>query len=286
MNLVRNYVLIVVPAILIAASAQGQSVEKRLRGGYAHLRSGNLEGAMTNFRDVQTDAPESDLVYYSVARTQYEEGLVSLKLEAAEDAVIQFNAAKATFDNLTTSPDPFIRENALYSSANCAAQIAKNTSMLAERDETVAAFEDSIGAYEQVLARNPSHDGARRNLDHMRYLLKSMLQDPLPEQEQQSDGSDEENQDQEGEEEQEDGGESEEQSENDPEDDPEDSGEQSDETEEDAPPESGDSASEEEPQNRENIEAILQTLEDRDREEQKNLRKSKSPPRIRGNKWW
>ena len=41
-----------------------------------------------------------------------------------------------------------------------------------------------------------------------------------------------------------------------------------------------------EPLNRQNIEAILQSLEDQDKQEQKNLRRSKAAPTARGNKWW
>ena len=45
-------------------------------------------------------------------------------------------------------------------------------------------------------------------------------------------------------------------------------------------------AAQTQPLENQNIEAILQSLEDKNREEQKNLRKAKGPPKIREGKWW
>jgi hypothetical protein len=295
----------VIGCLIAATGAFAQDVRERLQGGFEQLDAGAVDEAMTTFRDVQTDDPESDLVQYSIARAQYEQALRDA--DSPQDALEPLHAARAAFDNLTTSEDPFVRENALYNSANCSALIAKHSATEGNHEETVKGFEDSIRGYEEVLEKHPGRVEARGNLNHMRYLLKKMLQNPPPpeeqqEQQQQQEGGEDENQEQsEGEEQEQqseqDGEPSEEESEG--ESSPEKEGEESEqdqgeqdqgepnpseqEQDEDPQPQEGEG---QEPLSRQNIEAILNSLEEEDREEQKNLRRSKTAPRMKGNKWW
>jgi hypothetical protein len=305
----------VIGCLIAASGAFAQDVRERLQGGFQQLDAGAVDEAMTTFRDVQTDDPESDLVQYSIARAQYEQALRDG--DSPQDALEPLHAARAAFDTLTTSEDPFVRENALYNSANCSALIAKHSAAEGNHEETVKGFEDSIRGYEEVLEKHPNRVEARGNLNHMRYLLKKMLQNPPPpeEQQEQQEGEEgeEENQEQsEGEEQEQqseqDGEPSEEES--DGESSPDEEGEESEqdqgkqdeseqeqgdadpseqEQEGDSEPQEGEEGEEgegKEPLSRQNIEAILNSLEEEDREEQKNLRRSKTPPRMKGNKWW
>ena len=303
----------VIACLFVATGVFAQDVRERLQGGFQQLDAGAVDEAMTTFRDVQTDDPESDLVQYSIARAQYEQALRDA--DSPQDALEPLHAARAAFDNLTTSEDPFVRENALYNSANCSALIAKHSATEGNHEESVKGFEDSIRGYEEVLEKHPDRVEARGNLNHMRYLLKKMLQNPPPPEEQQEqqegeEGEEDENQEQsEGEEQEQqseqDGEPSDEESEG--ESSPESEGEESDqdqgeqeqdeqdqgdadpseqEQEGDPQPQEGEEGEGQEPLSRQNIEAILNSLEEEDREEQKNLRRSKIAPRMKGNKWW
>lgn len=261
--------------LLLAARAVAGAFDDALEQGYAKLRAGDLDAAMTVFRDLQTDEPESDLVYYSVASAQYARGLAEIEAESPEDALAQFQEARSAFRALAASRDRFIRDNASYNAANCTAQSAKLSVGLGDHEASVKAFEDSIAAYVEILRTNPDHAGAQKNLSHMRYTMKQMLQNPPPQQQQvQSKDGDEdgENQEKKEPEKQEEKGEDSEQE----------KGADQDANKNGPKPQD----QEMEPSSRQNIDAILKSLEDLDREEQKNLRRAKGPARVRGRKWW
>ena len=141
----------------------------------------------------------------------------------------------------------------------------------------------TIVAYEKVLRQQPDHAGAKTNLNHARYLLKTMLQDPPQEQQNADDEGGEEGEQGRNEQQSEEGENSEQEGQEGEEEPPE--GE-----DESDPSESGgdpqDASAQTQPLKDQNIEAILQSLEDKNREEQKNLRKAKGPPKIREGKWW
>ena len=279
----RFVVIVLVAAAAFSAivSARAQSFHQRIDQGYRQLDEGDIEGALATFHELETDQPENDTVHYSIAAARYKQGLRDLQGEAADAAVETIAQARAGFLELASSPDPFVRRNAAFNAANCTALMAKQAAAMGDQEKAVEAFEGSIRAYEQVLMDQPTHSGALRNLEHMRYLLKKMLQNPPPPQEQQQ-------QQQEGEQEQE--------QESQRPQDQQDGDQEQQENQEDQPPQpnpadntqSGETDQPQEPEdlNRENIEAILQSLEDQDREEQQRLRRSKIPPRIRGDKWW
>lgn len=277
--------LLIVVSLLVAFGADAESFNKKLDHGHALLRSGKPDDALAKFRDLQIEKPESELVAYSIASAQYSQGLRDIEDELVEDGLAKIVEARDAFSELITGQDKFVRGNARFNAANCAAQMAKASMATGDHEATVAAFEESIREYETVLDMQPDHEGAQANLNHMRYELKKLMQNPPPEQDQEGEGEEdnEESEPQEGEDNQEQN-EEEEQEPADP---------SEDENSEQQPPEDqefngepSDQETEPEELNRQNIEAILQSLEDQDREEQKDLRKSKTPPRIRGDRWW
>ena len=192
--------------------------------------------------------------------------------------------ARDGFDALRNTRDPFLKRHAPFNAANSAAQMAKHLDPKEQYNERVQALQDAIQAYDALLRMQPDHGGAETNRNHARYLLKTMMQDPPPEQERADDG---------------DGGEDGEQGENEQdtqEGDQDQEGEEGEQEPQEGDEDSSDnenpggdpqdSALEGDPLEDLNIEAILQSLEDKNREEQKNLRKAKGPPQVRGGKWW
>ena len=198
-EMVLASVLVVLCGRVDAAGTFRQQLEK----GNGLLREGNAAGALEQYRELLTEDPESPLVHYNMGLAHYGEANQFGGLGSTEDAVAALNKAKEEFESAEKkSPDPKLRLDAAYNHANATAQQAKCSAEAAKTgagkfEDTVKAFESSVAEYEELLKREPDHAGAKQNLDHMRYLLKSMLQNPPPPQEQQQQqGQNGENQDQ------------------------------------------------------------------------------------------
>ena len=331
----RSLLAIALAVVSGASVAAADAFDERLKQGFGHLRAGDVDAAVDVFRDLQTEAPDSDLIKYSLAATKYRQALKDLENNLAEEAVTQLQEARADMHNLAASPDPFVSQNAAFIAANCDAQLAKQMAAAGDQKKTLDAFRGAIEGYEEVLRQAPEHAGARQNREHMRYLLKRMLQNPPPEQPQQGEGEDEQQEQQEGDQEQQSqqqqpGDQSEQQDEQKQDQQQQQQGdnqeqqqpEEGEEQQEPAPEEQesedeGQQEQQPEPEevreelqeqtgaagdqqdmqgepieetqeslNRQNIEAILQSLEELARDEQKNLRRAKRPPHIRDGKWW
>ena len=278
---------LLVAAILAAAtSVQAQGFGARFEEGYTLLRTGDPDGALESFLQLLTEDPESEFVQYSIAAARYEKGLKELELEASEEAIAQLYLARDGFDALRNTKDTFLRNNAPFNAANSIVQVAKHYDPGEQYSARVQALQDAIVAYEKLLRQQPQHEGAKTNLNHTRYVLKTTMQDPPPEQQRIDEQSgqdeeqgrnDEENERQEGENDQE-GEEGEE--------DPPEGDENNPSDDQDYKGDPKDNSLDSPPLEDQNIEAILQSLEDKNREEQKNLRKAKDPPTVRDGKWW
>lgn len=259
---------------LACGLAYGQPFASRLTDANELYFSGDHEGAMSAYRDLQTDEPESDLLYYGLGCSNYELGMAALENESPDVALDEFEKAQEYFDKTLISPDFEIRTNASYNLANCYAQVAKSAKDNEKRKE---AFESSINQYEEILRNHPDHKGARNNLDHMRYLLKKMLQNPPPPQDHEGEG--EEQEEEEGDEEESEGEEEQEGGDNDQE------SEEEQEQDSEQQPSSGNPEEEQEPKDRQTIEAILQSIEEQDNREQRDTKNQRSTIRV-GKDWW
>ena len=278
--------------LLMASSAFAvESFREQLERGHAFLRSGDVESALAEYRELQTEDPESDILYYSIGCAQYEKGLHEVDLQAPQDALASFDKAKVAFDQVLNAEDPEMRKKGAYNHANCVAQIAKQSAAAQEYDKTVEAFEQSVAEYEEFLRKHWDHEGARNNLDHVRYILKRMLQNPPPPPEQQQQGDKKE--DQEGEQqasEQQEEGQNQQEQQQQGEEEQEQQEQQGEENQQEQQ-QSEEQASQEEAQeaqetdSQENIEALLQSLEDVDEREQREARQQRVPGRINRD-WW
>ncbi|MEK7793633.1 MAG: hypothetical protein AAB353_03845 [Candidatus Hydrogenedentota bacterium] len=290
------------PLVICAVAGAGDPLRDRLVDAQGQLSAGDAEGALSAYRDIQTDEPANEYAKYGVAAAQYRQALQDLT-EAPEDGLAKLEEARAGFTALDASADAGVRLNSRFLAANCSAQMAMNSAAVNDREKMVKAFEDAIREYEDVLTTAPDHSGARTNLNHMRYLLKSTLQQPPPENEPQKQGGppdqeqqpsddkehDDQKKQQEGDQPKTDQNQQEEQNEE-QQSKEQDQQQEGQEASQAQPGEDQQESEQEKPEdqapNLENIQAILKNLEDIDRDEQKNLRHSKEPGRVRGNKWW
>jgi hypothetical protein len=297
-----KHAVIAVICLLILASGSfaAESFDTRLAKANTTLQNGDPEGALSMYRDLQTEDPESETLYYSMGCAEYKQGSKLVEDKVPRDAVESFKTAKESFEKALNARDPEIRRNARYDHANATAQIAINSIGAQQYEESKKAFEESVKEYEDLLKQYPDMTAARQNLDHMRYLLKSMLQNPPPPQQQQQ-GQGENKQDpnqqqqdqqqgkdqqQQGEEQKKDQKEGQDNQDQKPDQKQgeakaamadKDQQEQKDEQKEaeDGPP----------PESHQNVEAILQSLEDVDKREQKETKNVRTGTEIRKD-WW
>jgi len=300
-------------ALLATATVSlAESFDERLARGNALLRSGDVERATDAYRELQVEEPESRALYYAMGCAHYESALESLGLKDAPSAKQAFSEAQSAFEQALAADDPEMRKNAAFNEANCRAQQALLTVGAGDGESTINAFEYAIAKYEDCLKRYPDHKGLQQNLDHMRYRLKKLLQNPPPpqqqndqdqqqqEQQEQKDDQQQQQGKQEGQNQQEQQEESEEreQQPQEQEERQDENGRSSDEQQEsDQQPESGaseaaqdedsDSTETQEPQSldRQSVEAILDSIEERDQREQRQIRSGPRDTRLR-TEWW
>lgn len=287
--------------VLLAIALDGwaaESFRQRLDKANADLKSGKIDEALTAYRDLQTEDPESETLYYDFGCAHYRQGKEAGDQKQAQDALTSFEEAKKSFEKVLNARDPEIRKNAAFQHANAVAQIALQSKEAQKYDETVKGFEEAVKEYEAFLKQYPGHAGARAKLDYMRYVLKTMLQNPPPPEEQQ--GQDEQKKDEQGDQKQE---QKDQQGQDRQEQDEQKQGENKDQEKKDEKSEQPQEASElkeasqeqkdqqeqsqeeAKPDDKQNVEAILQSLEDTDHREQRDMLNQRSEIKMR-KEWW
>jgi Ca-activated chloride channel family protein len=177
-------------AVLVFAvsGAYGESFNQRVKKANRQLIDGDADGALSSFRDLQTDEPESPLLYYGQGCALYKQGVQESDAPSPEHAVEAFKAARESFEKASLSPDEKIRLSALYNRATSTSELATLLTKAKDTKGAVDAFKDAIAQYEDLLKRRPDDAASKKNLDHIRYLLKKFLQNP-PKQQDQKDQS-------------------------------------------------------------------------------------------------
>jgi hypothetical protein len=311
-------VLLIVLAVTFASVAQGESFASRYNAANDLLREGKTNDALDAYRDLQIDDPESPRIYYGEGLAQYKRALDATKANEFVEGSHPFDEAKASFEKAQSAASTEVRRNARFNRANTIAQYAKHPGPNADQEMLKQAFEESIATYEEILEQDPDHKGARQNLDHMRYLLKKMLQNPPEDQQQdqqqggdqnENDQSDEqqENQDQQSEsdesqDEQHQQQLQQQQNEQDPSEQDESQQQDQPQTEQQQQPDeqqqeggqqdqspttaqSDTEQQEMEPNDMQTVEALLQSLEDLDAQEQRQMRQARPSGQSR-REWW
>ncbi|MBX7257071.1 MAG: hypothetical protein K1Y02_11980 [Candidatus Hydrogenedentes bacterium] len=184
----RSFLAITI-AVAFVQYGHAESFVDKLNQANAKLRNGESQAALDIYRELQVENPESDVLYHNLGCAQYSKGEEDSKSAVKTGKAESFSEAKASFERAMSSDDPALRKSATFNRANAVAQQAMAMDPAKDQKAVVAAFEDSIKSYEEILSNDPENKDAQTNLDHMRYLLKKMLQNP-PEQNQQQQGKD------------------------------------------------------------------------------------------------
>ncbi|NUM54644.1 MAG: hypothetical protein HUU46_13450 [Candidatus Hydrogenedentes bacterium] len=298
----------------LSFNALAEPLHDRILRANGLLRSGEVDKALDAYHQIQVDHPDSPVVQYNIGCAEYEKGVRALNSDEAKNEPGAMSEAIASFDRAIQGGDSTVATRAAFNRANSLAEIAKASGEGAAAADRAKSFQEAIRAYEDVLKSDPDNAGAKQNIDHLRYMLKKTPPptppqqggDDSPQQDDQSGESQDQQQQQQNDSSEEPGGQQ-------PESQPQQQDrEQQDEESESSPDrteqpkdqqntgdnqreESG--ASEEEmsqpPQDGESptpdqqsVEALLQSLENLDKEMQKDLRKGSRTARVRSSGWW
>ena len=308
----RNGARLFLVVVALVTTAHAESFNRRLAHGQALLNAGDIDEAITVFRDLQVDEPDSDTLQYDLGCAHYAKALQAARDNALSDAAASLQQAVTAFEEAGTTPDNTLRRNARYNKATALGQLAKQYVGAQDNEKTVDAFEQAITAFEDHLRRYPDHTEARTNLNNLRYEFKKYLQQTPPPQEQESpQGSqgkdspsdqqdkqqdrpqgqnpqdrnqdDQQRQDKSGENQDQQQQQEQQKGENGQQDEAEQQEQQTGgETPQD---EQGESQPQEMEQNSKNIEAILDSLQDTDEQQQREMRQQPRRKGING-KWW
>lgn len=177
--------------LLMASAAQAASYDDRLEQANALLRSGDATKALERYRELQVDYPDAEAVIFGIGCAQYKQadamaervammGPQTSGQDQQEGPTIpdRFDEAAETFGRLAGSTDADLRANAMFNAGNCATKKAKFLAGQQQKEPAIAAYREAAGVYEALLESAADHARARQNLDHARYEMKLLMQQP------------------------------------------------------------------------------------------------------------
>lgn len=170
---------------LMPIAASAESFRARMDAAAAQLKSGDAAGALQAYQDLLVDYPDTEAVAFGAACARYRQAEQALAAAQAQEAVQGFDEARAAFDVLRAARDTRVRREAAFNAANSVAQKALIAEQAAPPQDAIKALREAAAVYEATLREYPGHPGAQQNLEHVRYRLKLLLQQPKEEQEQQ-----------------------------------------------------------------------------------------------------
>ena len=186
----RNLILILL-ALAAAAPSLAASFDARLRDAHALANQGGFDEAVAALQELKIDYPDQPAVEYMMGSVHYRKGEGLAQAGDAEGAQAEFEAADKAFTGLSQHADERLAVDAAFGRANALAQQAKLLAGPETFKEGVQALRMAEQAYVELLKRDPGHAGAQQNLDHIRFVLKQLLQNK-PEEQQNDEQQDEE----------------------------------------------------------------------------------------------
>ncbi len=303
----RYPLLTLLISAMAAVSAGADSLHDRIQHANGLLRSGEADAAIERYHEIQVDHPDKPVLDYNIGCAEYEQGLKAVESKDGTEGQTDFSKARESFDRAMQSDDESVRKSAMFNRANALAQTAKISGEKLPREKKAQAFHDAIRAYEDVLSSDPANANAQQNIDHLRYLMKRAMQEPPPQQgagesdpqeQNKQENSQSQNQpenSQEQQQEQNEQKESQEQQKDDPsKQDPSKPQDQQNSNNQDPQPPAADEQEQPSDQEQEGapppegqtLEALLDSLDQMDKEIQQKVRQAPPSTRIREQAWW
>lgn len=175
-------VLFVAALMLLSAPAWADAFHTRLQEANAFLQQGLFDEATKALEEMKVDYPDRPVLDYALGTAQYQRGEGLNAAGKPAEALSAYKDAETRFSGISTQADPKVGLAAAFGRANAMAQQAKMAASPDKYKEAITALRNTEAAYLEVIKRDPGYPGAQQNLDHIRLMLKQMLQNPPPSQ--------------------------------------------------------------------------------------------------------
>lgn len=170
---------------LVTSAAWADAPRSAVHQAEQLLATGEAVRALESFRELQVDYPEDPAVQFGVACSLLLMGANAVAVNDPQAAAEAYGEARTVFETLkNAAPSAAVRLQAAYNAGNAFLYTGQLMSAEQEYDQKVSMYRQAIAAFEDTLARDSGHGGARQNLDHARFQLKQLLQNPPEKQEQ------------------------------------------------------------------------------------------------------
>jgi hypothetical protein len=171
--------------MMLCAAARGESLQAALDRAAAHLRAGDAAAARAIYQEQIVDHPQSAELRFGLACADYRAAEAQAAQAKPEAAAAAFDQARAGFNAVMPLARGALRAQAAFNAANCVARKALLVDPARQRAQAIAALREAEAALDAVVREFPDLREAQQNLDHVRYTLKKLLQQPAPEEDQQ-----------------------------------------------------------------------------------------------------
>jgi len=162
----------------LAVPAWADAFHTRLEEATGLLQQGLFDDAIKALEEMKVDFPDRPVLDYALGSAQYQraEGLNAAGKPA--EALSAYKDAETRFGGISAQNDPKVGLAAAFGRANAMAQQAKIAASPDKYKEAITALRNTEAAYLDVIKRDPHYPGAQQNLDHIRLMLKKLLQNP------------------------------------------------------------------------------------------------------------
>ena len=155
-----------------------------IRNAQRLMEQGAAQEALDALKELQVDYPESPELRFGIGCAWFmlaENHAAAGNREKAQKA---YQESRTAFDALIHEDNISLASAASYNRANCTLREAATIDADQQYADAVAALRRAVAAFEAGTEQYPDHEGMRANLEHARYQLKQLLQNPPPEEEQ------------------------------------------------------------------------------------------------------
>lgn len=183
----RNCLLMV--ALLVAVPAGAGPVEESIARAARLVAAGQPAEALRVCRDARVEHPDAPELLFAIGCMAAATGeqMASGDPEGATD---QLRAAREMFAWAASSDPEAFAAASDYNAATCLLTMDATIDPQTGYDERVANLRAAVAELEACVARYPALERARQNLDHARYRLNTLLQNPPREPEEEEETED------------------------------------------------------------------------------------------------
>lgn len=148
-------------AVLWSGSAAADDARGLVDNGNRAYAGGDFDGALASYEEASVDAPESARIYFNKGAAHYRQENYSEAVEAFQQAALK-------------TKDIWLESRSKFNLGNCAVREAER-----QRDsdlrKALASYERSILHYQDALELDPDFKEAAENVEIVRLVMKSIL---------------------------------------------------------------------------------------------------------------